>query len=136
MPSKNVINKKCAPKLIFFNEKKIEKDSDNFWYRKLTLKVGRLCHLCHIIPTLCYFLIYIFFRNQNPVTWGPLVYYSTTFRSRKEKVSNFVILFCTNFELILWFWSVNPLKYFRRFLLVSKTFPGYLDLEVQICFFW
>ena len=23
-------NKKCAPKLIFFNEKKIEKDSDNF----------------------------------------------------------------------------------------------------------
>ena len=37
--SKNVNNKKCAPKLIFFNEKKIEKDSDNFWHRKLTLKV-------------------------------------------------------------------------------------------------
>ena len=28
--TKNVNNKKCAPKLIFFNEKKIEKDSDNF----------------------------------------------------------------------------------------------------------
>ena len=28
--SKNVNKKKCAPKLIFFNEKKIEKDSDNF----------------------------------------------------------------------------------------------------------
>ena len=28
--SKNVNNKKCAPKLIFINEKKIEKDSDNF----------------------------------------------------------------------------------------------------------
>ena len=27
---KNVNNKKCAPKLIFFNKKKIEKDSDNF----------------------------------------------------------------------------------------------------------
>ena len=40
--SKNVNNKKCAPKLIFFNEKKIEKDSDNFWHRKLTLKVKRL----------------------------------------------------------------------------------------------
>ena len=26
MLSKNVNNKKCAPKLIFFNEKKIEKD--------------------------------------------------------------------------------------------------------------
>ena len=42
MLSKNVNNKKCAPKLIFFNEKKIEKDLDNFWYRKLTLKVKRL----------------------------------------------------------------------------------------------
>ena len=40
--------------------------------------------ISYIIPTLCYFLIYIFFRNQNPVTWGPLVCYSTTFRSRKE----------------------------------------------------
>ena len=38
MLSKNVNNKKCAPKLIFFNEKKIEKDWDNFWHRKLTLK--------------------------------------------------------------------------------------------------
>ena len=28
--SKNVNNEKCAPKLIFFNEKKIEKDSDDF----------------------------------------------------------------------------------------------------------
>ena len=42
MLSKNVNNKRCAPKLIFFNEKKIEKDLDNFWYRKLTLKVKRL----------------------------------------------------------------------------------------------
>ena len=30
MLSKNVNNKKCAPKLILFNEKKIEKDSDDF----------------------------------------------------------------------------------------------------------
>ena len=37
--SKNFNNKKRAPKLIFFNEKKIEKESDNFWQRKLTLKV-------------------------------------------------------------------------------------------------
>ena len=34
--SKNVNNKKCAPKLIFINETKIEKDSDNC-YKKLTL---------------------------------------------------------------------------------------------------
>ena len=30
MLSKNVNNKTCAPELIFFNEKRIEKDSDNF----------------------------------------------------------------------------------------------------------
>ena len=29
------------PKLIFFNKNKIEKDSDNFWHRKLTLKVRK-----------------------------------------------------------------------------------------------
>ena len=28
--TKNVNNKKCVPKLIFFNEKKVEKDSDDF----------------------------------------------------------------------------------------------------------
>ena len=37
--SKNDNNKKHAPKVIFFNEKKIEKEPDNFWHRKLTLKV-------------------------------------------------------------------------------------------------
>ena len=30
MLSKNVKNNKCAPKLVFFNEKNIEKDSDVF----------------------------------------------------------------------------------------------------------
>ena len=30
MLSKNVNNQKRAPKLVFFNEKKIEKDLDNF----------------------------------------------------------------------------------------------------------
>ena len=29
--SKNVNNKKCAPKLVFFNEKKIEKDLDEIF---------------------------------------------------------------------------------------------------------
>ena len=39
MLSRNVNNKKCAAKLVFFNENKIEKDSDKFWHRKWTLKV-------------------------------------------------------------------------------------------------
>ena len=39
MLSKSVNNKKCAPKLVFYNEKKIEKDSDDFRHRKFTLKV-------------------------------------------------------------------------------------------------
>ena len=37
--SKNVNNKKCANKLILFNLKFFWKDLDNFWHRKLTLKV-------------------------------------------------------------------------------------------------
>ena len=37
--STNVNNKKCAPKIIFFNEFFWGKDSDIFWHRKLTLKV-------------------------------------------------------------------------------------------------
>ena len=35
----NVNNKKCAPKLVFFDEKKIEKDSYDFRHRKLIMKV-------------------------------------------------------------------------------------------------
>ena len=35
----NVNNKKWAPKLIFFNDKKIEKDFDDFIVNKSTLKV-------------------------------------------------------------------------------------------------
>ena len=37
--SKNINNNNCAPKMIFFNEKKNQKDSNDFWHRKLTLKV-------------------------------------------------------------------------------------------------
>ena len=37
--SKDVNNIKCAPKLVFFYEKKNEKDSDDFRHRKLTLTV-------------------------------------------------------------------------------------------------
>ena len=40
--SKNFNNEKCAPKMIFFNEKKIKKDSDNFRHRKSTLKLKKL----------------------------------------------------------------------------------------------
>ena len=38
MLSKNVNNKKCAPKFVFFNDKN-QKDSDDFLRRKLTLKI-------------------------------------------------------------------------------------------------
>ena len=38
MLSKNVNNKKYPSKFVFFNEKN-QKDSDNYWHRKLTLKV-------------------------------------------------------------------------------------------------
>ena len=42
--SKNANNKKCTLKIIFLNEK----DSDNFWHKKLTLKV----RILHILMTL------------------------------------------------------------------------------------
>ena len=36
---KKVFNKKWSPKLIFINEKKIQKQSVDIWHRKSTLKV-------------------------------------------------------------------------------------------------
>ena len=81
MLSKNVNNKKCAPKLIFFNEKKIEKDSDNFWYRKLTLKVRRLGDfaLFDISPLTQFskfntFLWVCWFLGKNLSNFVPLVW--------------------------------------------------------------
>ena len=44
---KSHLNKKCAPNLSFFNEKKIQKDSDDFWHRKFTLKV----QFSHFVPS-------------------------------------------------------------------------------------
>ena len=44
------ITKKCAPKLVFFYEKKIEKDLDDFCHRKLTLKVKRLGDFALLTP--------------------------------------------------------------------------------------
>ena len=64
--SKNVFYKKCGPKLIFFNEKKIQKDSNDFWHRKLTLKV-RFRHFLTTPVNICesqikkIFLFYWFF---------------------------------------------------------------------------
>ena len=76
--SKNVNNKKCAPKLIFFNKSKIEKDSDNFWHRKLTLKV-KFWHFFDISPLTQFskfnnFLWVCWFLGKNlsnfvPPTW-------------------------------------------------------------------
>ena len=49
MLSKNVHNKKCDPKLVFFNEKKNWERFRWFWSRKLTLKVKfwRFLKVCH-----------------------------------------------------------------------------------------
>ena len=64
--SKNVFYKKCGPELIFFSEKKIQKDSNDFWHRKLTLKV-RFRHFLTTPVNICksqikkLFLFYWFF---------------------------------------------------------------------------
>ena len=46
--SKNDFSKSCCPKLIFFNEFFFRKDLDNFWRRKMTLKV-RFLQFCESI---------------------------------------------------------------------------------------
>ena len=40
MLSKNVNNKQCAPKFVFFNEKKNQKYLDDVCHKKLTLKIN------------------------------------------------------------------------------------------------
>ena len=72
--SKNVFYKKCGPKLIFFNEKKIQKDSNDFWHRKLTLKV-RFRHFLTTPVNICesqikkLFLFYWFFLLKSSPCW-------------------------------------------------------------------
>ena len=46
--SKNDFSKSCCPKLIFFNYFFFRKDLDNFWRRKMTLKV-RFFQFCKSI---------------------------------------------------------------------------------------
>ena len=73
--SKNVNNKKCAPK--FFNEKKIEKDSDIFWHRKLTLKVRVILHFLtppHYLTQFSKFNNFLWgwwFLGKNPSNFVP-----------------------------------------------------------------
>ena len=64
MPSYHVNNNKCAPNLVFFNEKKIEKDSDDFWHRELTLKI-KLWHFLRNKMQQFWFPMLIFERNFN-----------------------------------------------------------------------
>ena len=44
----NHFNKKCAPKILFLNEKNIQKDLNNFWCRQfpLTVQFQPLATLC------------------------------------------------------------------------------------------
>ena len=59
MISKNV--KQCAPKLVFFNEKKIQKDSIDIWHRKLTLKFK----FWHFFSKFNNFLLVCWFSGNN-----------------------------------------------------------------------
>ena len=65
--SKNVFYKKGGPKLILSCEKKIQKDSNDFWHRKLTLKV-RFRHFLTTPVNICesqikklFFFYWVFF---------------------------------------------------------------------------
>ena len=117
MLSKNVNNKKCAPKLIFFNEKKIEKDLDNFWYRKLTLNVKRLVDfaLFDTSPLTQFskfnnFLWLCWFLGKNISNFAPPIWISTT----RIAITSTNIFHCAirlQFECGKWF---TPWKYLQQ----------------------
>ena len=73
--SKNVNNKKCAPKLVFFNEKN-QKDSNYFLQENLTLKV--IC--CHFLTPPHYFnsFVYSYFLPKIFIILCPFLKNSTT----------------------------------------------------------
>ena len=82
--SKNVNNKKHAPKLISFDEKKIEKDSDNFWHTKFTLKVRNW-----------HFSI-AWFRAHDDLTkklWKSAIFHSIKLLFDAEVAENFLNVF-------------------------------------------
>ena len=76
--SKNINSKKCAPKIIFFNEFFFQKDSDDFWHRKFTLKVQKWYFLknCHQMETqnLVISFDYSWFLGKNLYNFIPPVW--------------------------------------------------------------
>ena len=80
MLSKNVSNNKCAPKLVFFNEQKIEKDSDDFWHRKLKVKVWHFLTPPHYTNYQNSIILFCYFNFQAKIfsILYPLLENSTT----------------------------------------------------------
>ena len=106
--SKNDNRKKPSTKLIFFNEKKIvQKDSNYFWHRKLTLKV-RFRHFFMTYMNICQSQIkeLFFFYWKSQALWDSGPQKSTT-----------------EVTLLIWYLSKNDqtprsifqIRYFRYF---------------------
>ena len=91
--------KKHAPKLIFFNEKKIDEDSDNFWHRKLTLKV-RNCHF-----SIAWFRAEVDLTKKF-VLWKSAIFHSIILpfdEQFAEKILN--VIYCWGQQMLL-FWKL------------------------------
>ena len=127
--SKNVNDKKCAPKLIFSNEKN-EKDSDDFWHRKLTLKV-KFWHQLHQFSKFTNFLLSMLIVRQKSFqfciprlkTGQPVLPYFTT-----KIISIDTILMHKSFTEKIHFsnYPGNKLNYaryffFRKWLSISRN---------------
>ena len=65
-------NKKCAPKLILFNEKIFLNDSDDFWRWKLTLKIRSWHFLTSIFGHLTSLK-----KKSNPFLWSVQSYHQS-----------------------------------------------------------
>ena len=122
MLSKNFNNKKCAPKLVLFNEKN-EKDYDDFWPRELTLKIK-----LQEFSKLNNFLWVNWFLGKNisnfvPFAWklNNWYYHILHFYPRKHSIfawtnlerSKIVSMIIQLFFLLVIAKSEKPLKFIR-----------------------
>ena len=104
--SKNVNNKKHAPKMIFFNENFFCKDSKNFWHRKLTLKV-RNWHF-----SIAWFRTYVDLPKKL-LRWKSAIYHSIKLPFDVQVAEKFLNgIYCTCLQA----------KYYRVHLLISSTY--------------
>ena len=88
--------------LVFFNEKKIEKDSDDFWHRKLTLKVKHWHLSFEYVNSLA--IIFLIFYPRFKISWTliAIMYLYLMWWKSFGKFDNLKSIWWTILYSILW----------------------------------